>query len=174
MSDNLADNLSDTAGRHGDRTAFKLDDFELSYTGLDGAASRIANLLQDKGLEPGDRVGLMLPNVPYFPAIYYAPRNCGQSKSICCLPLETVTTAMVASWAMMRDAAAAATHYGRSPGFGLSERVQCCSGAPLRQIVQVTARRSNDGARPRISVTNTRPAQVQSAIPLPVMPLSFS
>ena len=77
MSDNLADNLSDTAARHGDRTAFKLDDFELSYTGLDCAASRIANLLEDKGLEPGDRVGLMLPNVPYFPSIYYGILRAG-------------------------------------------------------------------------------------------------
>jgi long-chain acyl-CoA synthetase len=72
MSDNLAEILSDTAARHGERPAFKLDDFELSYEMLDGAASRIANLLVDKGLEPGDRVGLMLPNVPYFPSIYYA------------------------------------------------------------------------------------------------------
>ncbi|HYN52773.1 MAG TPA: AMP-binding protein, partial [Thermoleophilaceae bacterium] len=68
MSDNLAEILTNTAGRHGDRTAFKLDDFELSYTGLDSAASRIANLLEDNGLKPGDRVGLMLPNVPYFPS----------------------------------------------------------------------------------------------------------
>ena len=46
---------------------------------LDGAAARIAHLLEDKGLQPGDRVGLMLPNVPYFPAIYYgdpARRRC--------------------------------------------------------------------------------------------------
>jgi long-chain acyl-CoA synthetase len=71
MSGNLANTLSETAERDGDRTAFKLDDFELSYQMLDCAASRIANLLEDKGLEPGDRVGLMLPNVPYFPSIYY-------------------------------------------------------------------------------------------------------
>jgi long-chain acyl-CoA synthetase len=77
MSDNLAEILTNTAGRHGDRTAFKLDDFELSYTGLDSAASRIANLLEDNGLKPGDRVGLMLPNVPYFPSIYYAILRAG-------------------------------------------------------------------------------------------------
>ncbi len=77
MSDNLAETLSGTAARHGERTAFKLDDIELSYAMLDGAASRIANLLVDKGLEPGDRVGLMLPNVPYFPGIYYAILRAG-------------------------------------------------------------------------------------------------
>jgi long-chain acyl-CoA synthetase len=77
MSNNMAQILSDTAARHGDRTAFKLDDIELTYTALDCAASRIANLLEDKGLKPGDRVGLMLPNVPYFPSIYYAILRAG-------------------------------------------------------------------------------------------------
>src|SRR5918998_3875942 len=77
MSGNLANTLSETAERHGDRTAFKLDDFELSYHMLDCAASRIANLLEDKGLEPGDRVGLMLPNLPYFPSIYYGILRAG-------------------------------------------------------------------------------------------------
>jgi long-chain acyl-CoA synthetase len=77
MSGNLANSLSQTAERLGDRTAFKLDDFELSYQMLDCAASRIANLLEDKGLEPGDRVGIMLPNVPYFPSIYYGILRAG-------------------------------------------------------------------------------------------------
>jgi long-chain acyl-CoA synthetase len=77
MSGNLANALSETAERHGDRTAFKLDDFELSYHMLDCAASRIANLLEDRGLEPGDRVGLMLPNLPYFPSIYYGILRAG-------------------------------------------------------------------------------------------------
>jgi long-chain acyl-CoA synthetase len=77
MSGNLANTLSETAERHGDQTAFKLDDFELSYHMLDCAASRIANLLEDKGLQPGDRVGLMLPNLPYFPSIYYGILRAG-------------------------------------------------------------------------------------------------
>jgi long-chain acyl-CoA synthetase len=77
MSENLASILTDTAAEHGERTAFKLDDVELSYEVLDGSSARIAALLGSKGLEPGDRVGLMLPNVPYFPAIYYAILRAG-------------------------------------------------------------------------------------------------
>ncbi|MGH2799385.1 MAG: long-chain-fatty-acid--CoA ligase [Thermoleophilaceae bacterium] len=77
MSENLATILTDTAAKHGDRTAFKLDDVELSYAVLDGSSARIAALLKAKGLEPGDRVGLMMPNVPYFPAIYYAILRAG-------------------------------------------------------------------------------------------------
>ena len=77
MSENLATILTETAAEHGDRTAFKLDDVELSYSVLDGSSARLAALLKSKGLEPGDRVGLMLPNVPYFPAVYYAILRAG-------------------------------------------------------------------------------------------------
>jgi long-chain acyl-CoA synthetase len=77
MSDNLATILTDTAAEHGDRAAFKLDDLELTYAVLDGSSARIAALLKARGLEPGDRVGLMMPNVPYFPAIYYAVLRAG-------------------------------------------------------------------------------------------------
>jgi long-chain acyl-CoA synthetase len=77
MSENLANILSGSAEQRGDSTAFKLDDIELSYHMLDCAASRISNLLEDRGLEPGDRVGLMLPNVPYFPSIYYGILRAG-------------------------------------------------------------------------------------------------
>jgi long-chain acyl-CoA synthetase len=71
MSENLARILTETAERLPDKTAFKLDDVELSYAMLDEGSARVAGLLKSKGIEPGDRVGLMMPNVPYFPAIYF-------------------------------------------------------------------------------------------------------
>jgi long-chain acyl-CoA synthetase len=77
MSENLATILTHTAEQHGDKTAFKLDDMELSYGLLDEGSARIAALLKSKGLEPGDRVGLMMPNVPYFPVIYYGILRAG-------------------------------------------------------------------------------------------------
>ncbi len=77
MSDNLARILTDTAAKHGDATAIKLDDVELTYAQLDEASARVAALLKAKGLEPGDRVGVMLPNVPYFPVAYYGVLRMG-------------------------------------------------------------------------------------------------
>ena len=74
---NLAENLAQSAKEHGDNVALKLDDVELTYTQLDCAAARVANLLEAKGVEAGDRVGIMLPNVPYFPAIYYGVLRMG-------------------------------------------------------------------------------------------------
>src|SRR3954471_3660728 len=74
---NLATLLTRTTERHGGRPALKLDDVELDYAALDGAASRVAGLLKERGLQPGDRVGLMLPNVPYFPIVYYGILRAG-------------------------------------------------------------------------------------------------
>jgi long-chain acyl-CoA synthetase len=71
MSRNLATNLTETAERHGDRIAIKLDDFELNYQLLNEGSARVAGMLRSKGIEPGDRVGIMLPNVPHFPIVYY-------------------------------------------------------------------------------------------------------
>jgi long-chain acyl-CoA synthetase len=77
MSRNLATNLLETARRHGDRPALKLDDVELTYAALDGASAHVAGLLRERGIGPGDRVGIMLPNVPYFPVIYYGVLRAG-------------------------------------------------------------------------------------------------
>src|SRR4051794_6731761 len=73
----LAQQQTDTAARHGDRVALKLDDAQLDYAAVEEGASRVAGLLRERGVEPGDRVGLMLPNVPYFPVIYYGILRAG-------------------------------------------------------------------------------------------------
>jgi long-chain acyl-CoA synthetase len=77
MSENLARILTETAAEHGERTAVKLDDLELSYSALDGATAHMAGVLKGKGVQPGDRVGIMLPNVPYFPVVYYGILRAG-------------------------------------------------------------------------------------------------
>jgi long-chain acyl-CoA synthetase len=74
---NLADVLTRSAAAHPDDPAIKLDDRELSYAELDAAAAQVAGLLRAKGVGPGDRVGIMLPNVPYFAACYYGALRAG-------------------------------------------------------------------------------------------------
>jgi long-chain acyl-CoA synthetase len=77
MSSNLATILTDSAAAHGDGIALRLDDAEFTYKLLDEASARVAALLKTKGLQPGDRVGIMLPNVPYFPVAYYGVLRAG-------------------------------------------------------------------------------------------------
>ena len=77
MSENLATLLTETAQRHGDRPAFRLDESVLTYAALDEASARVAGLLRERGVAPGDRVGIMVPNVPSFPVIYYGILRAG-------------------------------------------------------------------------------------------------
>jgi long-chain acyl-CoA synthetase len=77
MSSNLARLVTEAAGRHPDRPALKLDDAVVTYAQLDDASARVAGLLRAKGVQPGDRVGIMLPNVPYFGIVYYGILRAG-------------------------------------------------------------------------------------------------
>jgi len=69
--------LTSSAAAHPARPAVKLDDTILTYAALDEASARVAALLRAKGVTPGDRVGIMLPNVPYFPVAYYGALRAG-------------------------------------------------------------------------------------------------
>src|SRR5690242_5817640 len=77
MTESLAYNLIATAERHPDRPALRLDDDVITYSELDDLTARLAALLIDRGLEPGDPAGVMLPNVPEFAIVYYAVLRAG-------------------------------------------------------------------------------------------------
>src|SRR3954447_7353482 len=77
MRRNLAINLTETAERQPEHVAVKLDDLELNYGLLNEGSARVAALLKEKGVEPGDRVGIMLPNVPHFPVVFYGALRAG-------------------------------------------------------------------------------------------------
>jgi long-chain acyl-CoA synthetase len=77
VSHNLAGILTETAEQHGDRVALRLDDTEVSYEQVEEGSARVAAMLKAKGLEVGDRVAVMLPNVPYFALVYYGALRAG-------------------------------------------------------------------------------------------------
>jgi len=74
---NFASELSAAAAADGERPAVKLDDIVLTYGLLDAAVARAAGLLKARGVETGDRVGMQLPNVPYFPVVYFGALRLG-------------------------------------------------------------------------------------------------
>ena len=74
---NLATNLVRSAQRYPHRPAVRLDDTILSYAALDEGSARVAGLLRERGVRPGDRVALMLPNLPEFAVIYYGILRAG-------------------------------------------------------------------------------------------------
>jgi long-chain acyl-CoA synthetase len=74
---NVATNLSETAARYPDRVALRLDELHLTYRELDDRSARIAGWLRERGMQPGERVGVMLPNVFAFPVVYYGVLRAG-------------------------------------------------------------------------------------------------
>jgi len=77
MSFNLATILEESTRRNPDKVAIILDNFKMTYQQLDEAASQVANALRAKGVKAGERVGMMLPNVPQFPIIYFGILKAG-------------------------------------------------------------------------------------------------
>src|ERR1700759_5575253 len=67
----LSANLVASKDRYPNRTALRCDDLQVSYAEFHAAAARVATLLERAGIEPGDRVGLMLPNTPAFAIVFY-------------------------------------------------------------------------------------------------------
>jgi long-chain acyl-CoA synthetase len=74
---NLALNLVEAKNMYPTRPAVRLDDLVLTYEELDERSARVADLLAAAGVEHGDRVALMLPNIPQFPMLYYGALRAG-------------------------------------------------------------------------------------------------
>jgi long-chain acyl-CoA synthetase len=66
------DMLEKTASDYGDAPAFDFLNYKMSWGELYEQSSRLARALQDRGIGKGRRVGLFLPNCPYFVIAYYA------------------------------------------------------------------------------------------------------
>jgi long-chain acyl-CoA synthetase len=74
---NLSLTLREAAQMYPDRPAVRLDSTALTYAQLDDLSARAAGWLRERGLRPGDPVGIMLPNVPHFPVFYYGVLRAG-------------------------------------------------------------------------------------------------
>ncbi len=67
----LAENLLATAEKLPDHVAIRLDSVELTWSQLRDQAASAAGALRAAGLQPGERVALILPNVPAYPVLFY-------------------------------------------------------------------------------------------------------
>jgi long-chain acyl-CoA synthetase len=68
---NLAGLLSAAAQRWPDRGALRHDGSELTYAELDRRSRQAAAYLRNRGVQPGDRVGLQVPNSFAFVSLYF-------------------------------------------------------------------------------------------------------
>ena len=69
--------LARTVADHGERPAIRLDGLVLSYAQLHDAAARLTSMLKSLGVSAGDRVAVMLPNVPTFPIVFFGALGAG-------------------------------------------------------------------------------------------------
>jgi long-chain acyl-CoA synthetase len=74
---NLAQHLLDTTAKEGDRPALRMGNAVLTYYQFGDAAGRVAAGLKARGIEPGDRVGVVLPDVLSLPVVYYGALMAG-------------------------------------------------------------------------------------------------
>jgi long-chain acyl-CoA synthetase len=74
---NLSSVLEQALAGQRDRPAVRMDDLVLTYGQLHDAAAKVTSLLASAGIQPGDRVGLMLPNVPAFPIAFFGALGAG-------------------------------------------------------------------------------------------------
>ncbi len=68
---NLATVLTNTAQARPDAPALKFMGHDIGYGPLAGMAAKVAGALRENGIQPGDRVAIILPNVPAFPVVFW-------------------------------------------------------------------------------------------------------
>ena len=69
--------IAEHARTRPDAPAVRLDDTVLAWRAFDDATARVAALLRAEGVGAGDRVALVLPNVPHFPVLYHGVLRAG-------------------------------------------------------------------------------------------------
>ena len=74
---NLSLCLTESAARYPDAAALRCDGVTTTYSMLAAEVARFADYLIDGGVEPGDHVGVMLPNGPAFAVVFYGVLRAG-------------------------------------------------------------------------------------------------
>ncbi len=74
---NIAQNLERSVRRFGDKPAILFEERVLTYHDLQTAVNRTARGMARRGVEPGDRVALFMPNIPEFVITYLAVQKIG-------------------------------------------------------------------------------------------------
>jgi long-chain acyl-CoA synthetase len=78
MSRSLTDVFLASAERHAARPAIRHGDGAVTYAELAAGVEQLAGRLQEMGLA-GTRIGILLPNVPVFPLVFFAAQRAGCS-----------------------------------------------------------------------------------------------
>ncbi|MFI6152907.1 AMP-binding protein [Kitasatospora sp. NPDC051170] len=123
---NLATNLTDAAGQYPGRPALRHGADTLTYADLDELSARAAGGLLAHGVRPGERVGLLLPDVPAFPVLYYGALRIG-AVVVTAVPGRAAPGARLV-FAAGRTGSGTGTGTGTGTGSDAPEQVQVPTG----------------------------------------------
>jgi len=73
----LVEMIDETLKKYGDKPAFVCMGQELSFSELDARANEFGAYLISRGLEPGDKIALMMPNLLQYPIALFAALRSG-------------------------------------------------------------------------------------------------
>ncbi|MDZ7698378.1 MAG: long-chain fatty acid--CoA ligase [Deltaproteobacteria bacterium] len=78
--------LDETARNYPNQTYTLFNDAARTFTEVKDTADRVANFLASRGIQPGDRVAIFLPNLPHYPEIFFGILKAG-GVCVTCNPL---------------------------------------------------------------------------------------
>jgi long-chain acyl-CoA synthetase len=84
----LFDILDQAAQKYPGNTYTIFSDATRTFAQVKDTADRIANFLHRRGIRPGDRVAIFLPNLPHYPAVFFGILKAG-AVCVTCNPLYT-------------------------------------------------------------------------------------
>ncbi|MFH8367821.1 long-chain fatty acid--CoA ligase [Streptomyces sp. NPDC018031] len=146
--------LAETALRRPDHPAVVFGPQRITYRELWDATRRYAAVLRDRGIGPGDRVALLLPNTPHFPMVYYGVLALGAVA----VPVHGLLRADEIVH-VLRDSGAAALVCG-APMLG-----EGAKGAEIAGVPVITVLEERDGGLPRLDALAERAAPVAGPVP---------
>ena len=74
---NLNELITDALNRYGNKTAFSCMDKKLTFNQVNKYADHFAAFLLGKGLQPGDRIAIMMPNLLQYPIALFGAIRAG-------------------------------------------------------------------------------------------------
>jgi long-chain acyl-CoA synthetase len=73
----IVEMFQETFAKYGNKAAFSCMGKELSYTEVDKYSKQFGAYLQSRGLEPGDKIALMMPNLLQYPIALFGALRAG-------------------------------------------------------------------------------------------------
>src|SRR5215470_16236194 len=124
----LGQMLAQSAARYPDKAAVIFRDQPTSYAEFDLRANQVANALIGLGIQPGDRVALLIHNLPIFMEAYYGILRAGAAV----VPLNVLYKAGEVEYILQDSGAKAIMTFGPFAQVA----AQAAAGAPdLRHVV---------------------------------------